>query len=55
MRRTQREQIESAILLCPDLEGASGYFAEGPKGDGTPNDIGRPMKCSGAMPNHHCY
>src|SRR5690348_18417273 len=25
----------------------------GAKGDGTPNDIGRPMKGSGAMPNHH--
>jgi hypothetical protein len=31
MRRTQREQIESAIPHFPDLDGASGYFAEGPQ------------------------
>jgi hypothetical protein len=32
MRRTPREQIESAILHCPDLDEASGNFAEGPIG-----------------------
>jgi len=31
MRRTQREQFESAIPHFPDLDRASGYFAEGPK------------------------
>src|SRR5262249_43191545 len=31
LRRTQREQIESATPHFPDLHGASGYFAEGPR------------------------
>jgi hypothetical protein len=34
MRRTQREQIESAIPLSADLDGASSYFAEGPRAEG---------------------
>src|SRR6516225_11001576 len=33
MRRTQCEQIESVMPLYPDLDGASGCFAEGPLAD----------------------
>jgi hypothetical protein len=33
MRRTQREQIGSAIPPCPDLDEVCGHFAEGPISD----------------------
>jgi len=48
----------SGVSVAPsgaDIRRLAQHGRKVPKADGTPNDIGRPMKCSGAMPNHHCY